>query len=191
MNPYDLLFRAMWSCWGVYWLVSAVGNKRIAKRESALSRLMHLGPLVVAFVLVASPRLSLSLLSQRFLPEAQWRVWFWLGALITAAGLLLAVWARVHLGRNWSASVTVKEQHEHITSGPYGLVRHPIYAGLLLGFLGTALAIGEWRGLLALFIVFASLWPKLRREERFMDEQFGDAYASYKRRVSALIPFVF
>ena len=109
----------------------------------------------------------------------------------TAAGLLFTVWARIHIGRNWSGTVTIKEGHELITSGPYAIVRHPIYAGLLLAFVGSGLARGEWRGVLAVVIAFLALWRKLRLEERWMREQFGPAYQAYSQRVAALIPFLF
>lgn len=188
MNPYETAFQAMWGAWCFYWLVSSIGTKATVRRESALSRFAHLVPLFVAFTLVASPKWPGGLIHQRFLPEDYWRVWFWVGSGLTAAGLGFTVWARVHLGRNWSASVTVKEKHELITSGPYAIVRHPIYSGLLLAFLGTAVALGELRGLLALAIAAASFWPKLRREERFMVKQFGDAYEGYRQRVAGLIP---
>jgi protein-S-isoprenylcysteine O-methyltransferase Ste14 len=84
--------------------------------------------------------------------------------------------------------VQLKQDHELIEHGPYRHVRHPIYTGLLLAFLGTAVAIGEWRGLLALVIVATSFWRKLRLEERWLGEQFGVAYTDYMRRVRALIP---
>jgi protein-S-isoprenylcysteine O-methyltransferase Ste14 len=77
-----------------------------------------------------------------------------------------------------------------VTSGPYRFVRHPIYTGLLLAFIGSALARGDWRGVLAVAIAFAALWRKLRIEERWMREEFGAAYEEYARRVAALVPFV-
>lgn len=90
-----------------------------------------------------------------------------------------------------SATVTVKEDHELVRTGPYRFVRHPIYTGLLLGFIGTAVARAEWRGVLAVALVFISLWRKLKLEERWMGETFGARYASYKREVRALVPFLF
>ena len=107
-----------------------------------------------------------------------------------AAGIAFAVWARHYLGRNWSGTVTVKQDHELIRSGPYRLVRHPIYTGLLLAILGTAVAFGEWRGLLAFALLTGSLLLKLRVEERFMGESFPNEYARYRAEVPALIPFV-
>jgi len=112
------------------------------------------------------------------------------GVLVLAGGLAFTVWARVILGRNWSGTVTLKEGHELIRSGPYRFVRHPIYTGLLVAFAGSAIARGEWRGLVALAIAFAALWRKLKLEERWLGETFGDAYERYRAEVPALIPFL-
>ena len=110
--------------------------------------------------------------------------------MVLVAGLVFSIWARVHIGRNWSGIVTLKQDHELIQSGPYRLVRHPIYTGLLLGFIGTAIARDEWRGWLAVLMVLAALWRKLRLEERWLTEQFGDAYRQYRSEVAALIPYL-
>jgi protein-S-isoprenylcysteine O-methyltransferase Ste14 len=143
---------------------------------------------MIAFYLLSVPRLRYSVLNERFLPLSAWP--FWTGAVLTAGGLLFAIWARHRLGKNWSGVVTVKEDHELITTGAYAIVRHPIYTGLLFAFAGSAIAIGEWRGVLAVVIVLWSLLRKLRFEERWMREQFGERYETYSRRVPALVPFV-
>jgi protein-S-isoprenylcysteine O-methyltransferase Ste14 len=109
---------------------------------------------------------------------------------MTAAGLLFSVWARRCLGTNWSGAVTIKERHELVTSGPYGLVRHPIYTGVLLAILGSAIAVGEWQAVLAMVLASFALWRKLRLEERWMLNRFGEAYRAYCRKVPALIPFL-
>jgi protein-S-isoprenylcysteine O-methyltransferase Ste14 len=132
-------------------------------------------------------RVPLAILNQRLFPWSPWQ--FWVAAIITAAGMLFTVWARIHIGRNWSGVVTIKEGHELIDTGPYALVRHPIYTGLLVAIFGSALARGEWRGVLAVLIAWAALWRKLRLEERWMIERFGEQYEAYRRRVPALIPF--
>jgi protein-S-isoprenylcysteine O-methyltransferase Ste14 len=95
------------------------------------------------------------------------------------------------LGSNWSGTVTVKQNHELIRSGPYAIVRHPIYSGFLLGLLGTALSVGEARGLIALALAFVGWFVKARVEEQFMVEQFNGDYVRYIRDVKRLIPFVF
>jgi protein-S-isoprenylcysteine O-methyltransferase len=105
-------------------------------------------------------------------------------------GAVLAIWARFSLGGNWSATVTIKAGHTLVRRGPYALVRHPIYSGLLLALLGTVLLFNQVRCLLALALIVLMLASKIRMEERFMAEQFGAEYVAYKQRVKALIPFV-
>ena len=114
----------------------------------------------------------------------------WIAVAICWAGILFAIWARVYLGTNWSSTVTLKEGHELMRGGPYALVRHPIYSGLLLGWLGMALEKGRWMALIGLLIIFLGFRLKSRTEERFMREQFGEQYEEYRRRTAALIPFV-
>ena len=185
---YSYLFPVMWLSWGAYWWALSRNVKVAARRESLPSRLLHIGPLLLALLLLWVPSVPLPFLGARFLPLATWP--FWAGAVLAAGGLLLTVWARHHIGGNWSGIVTIKEGHELITSGPYAIVRHPIYTGLLLAFVGSAMARGEWRGILAVAIALWALWRKLRLEECWMREQFGEAYQAYCRRVSALLPFI-
>jgi protein-S-isoprenylcysteine O-methyltransferase Ste14 len=182
------IFPLLWRGWAAYWWLSSRDVKATTRRESALSRWMHLGPLILAAALMWA-RLPRSRLGGRFIPPTE--AAFWIGIAVTAASLLFAVRARRHIGRNWSAIVTLKQDHELVTTGPYALVRHPIYTGLLFAFAGSALALGRWRGVLAVAIVFASLWRKLRLEERWMRERFGTAYDDYARRVKALVPYIF
>ena len=181
------LFPGMWISWLLYWLWASRNAKPTARREPIGSRLLHLVPLTLAVGLLWGERGPIALLNQRLYAWAPWS--FWLGALITAAGMLFTGWARVHIGRNWSGVVTIKEGHELIDTGPYALVRHPIYTGLLVAIFGSAVACGEWRGVLAVVISYAALWRKLRLEERWMTERFGERYAAYSRRVPALVPF--
>ena len=185
---YRYLFPAMWLAWAVYWWISARHVKPTERHESVGSKLSHIGPLLLAAILFSVPHMPISVLGEKFLPPTAWR--FAAAAALTAAGLLMAAWARRYLGTNWSSTVTIKEGHELVTTGPYALVRHPIYTGLLLAFVGSAIAGGEWRGVLAVAIAFWALWRKLRIEEQWMHEQFGEAYQAYCRRVSALIPYV-
>ena len=185
---YSYLFPAMWAGYSVYWWAMSRDVKETEREEPASSRITRLVLIICAFALLWLPRVPLSLLNERFLPLGIWC--FWSGAAITAGGLLFSVWARRHLGKNWSQAVTLKEDHELITTGPYALVRHPIYTGLLLGFIGCAVARGEWRGLVAVALVFVALWRKLRLEEKWMRVQFGASYETYSRRVAALVPYI-
>lgn len=179
-----------WLAWLLYWAWSARGVKQAARVESAWSRFGKYWLPIIVGVLLLQPLVVFSgtVLDGRFVPSQLWIVW--LGLLMTFAGLLFACWARVILGSNWSGVVQLKQGHELIEAGPYRYVRHPIYSGLLLAFLGSALMIGEWRALLALAIIAVSFWRKLRLEERWLGEYFGAAYADYMRRVKALIPGV-
>ena len=185
---YRYAFPAMWLSWVIYWWVASRDVKTTVRRESLPSRLSHIVPLSMAVFLYSWQRVRIPWLAERILPLTEWS--FWIGAFLTAAGLLFTVWARLHLGRNWSGSVTIKEGHELVTSGPYALVRHPIYTGLLLALLGSTLALGDWRAVLAFALAAGALWRKLRVEERWMRQQFGDAYQVYAQRVAAVIPLV-
>jgi protein-S-isoprenylcysteine O-methyltransferase Ste14 len=185
---YRYAFPAMWLCWIVYWWAASRDVKSTVRRESLSSRLLHIVPLAIAVLLLCAQSVPVAFLGERFLPLARWP--FWLGLSLTAGGLLFTVWARLHLGKNWSGTVTIKKGHELITSGPYALVRHPIYAGLLLALLGSALTLGDWRGVLAFALAAGALWRKLWLEERWMRQEFGDAYQAYSQRVAALVPFV-
>jgi protein-S-isoprenylcysteine O-methyltransferase Ste14 len=112
-----------------------------------------------------------------------------LGLILLTLGLGFAIWARLHIGRNWGTPMTQKDEPELVTSGPYGLVRHPIYAGILLAGLGTALALSWWWltavALAGVYFVYSALV-----EERYLAEQFPEEYARYKRRTKMLVPFV-
>jgi len=179
---------ALWLAWCIYWWGAGRDVKPVTRRESAASRAGHILPLVIAVMLLALPSLPYGLLSNRLLSPTH-RVFF-VGIALVVAGLLFTIWARLYLGRNWSGVVTLKKDHELVRGGPYRFVRHPIYSGLLLAIAGSAVVRGEWRGVLALIIAFVALWRKLRLEERWLGEAFGEQYAAYRAEVAALIPFV-
>jgi protein-S-isoprenylcysteine O-methyltransferase Ste14 len=178
----------LWGAWALYWLISALATKPTVRRESLIRRLGYVLPLMVGGVLIGDHRL----------PWAGWlalRLWRHavvaprIGLALVVAGLAFAVWARVHLGRNWSGIVTVKEGHELIRTGPYGLVRHPIYTGVITAVLGTAVISATVRAAIGVLIIAASFVMKSRVEERFMRETFGDRYDRYREAVPALVPF--
>ena len=176
----------MWLGYFAYWWAMSRNVKAADRMEPLSSRLTRLALIILAGLLLGLHSVPFPLLNRRFLPSSD--LCFWSGAAITAAGLLFSVWARHYLGENWSQAVTVKEGHELIQIGPYRFVRHPIYTGLLVAFAGSAIARGELRGLLAVAVMFVTLWNKLQLEEKWMREQFGESYENYCRRVSALVP---
>ncbi|MCJ0825730.1 isoprenylcysteine carboxylmethyltransferase family protein [Luteimonas sp. 50] len=188
--PYDKIIKTIWLAFALCWLWYARQAKAVQRRESpGLRFAKYWLPLIAAGALLGPGEwydAAGAWLKLRWLPESDWlRA---LGCLLALVGIAFAVRARQVLGENWSVAVQLKRGHELIERGPYRWVRHPIYTGLLLAFLGTAVLIGELRGLLALAIVAASFWFKLRLEERWLGEQFGPAYADYKTRVKALVP---
>ena len=128
------------------------------------------------------------LLERRFLPDAM--IYRWIGLLMTMAGVAFAIWARVILGRNWSGFVTVKQNHELIRTGPYALVRHPIYTGLTFAVLGTTIFDGHIKIIILVIAMVSVLIHKMKMEEQFMSAQFGSEYASYRQKTKALVPFV-
>jgi protein-S-isoprenylcysteine O-methyltransferase Ste14 len=113
------------------------------------------------------------------------------GIILTIAGLGFSAWARRHLGKYWSSMVQVKVGHQIVRTGPYGIVRNPMYTGILVAFLGAVIAIGELLAFVALFIGILSIWVKLKSEEEILTEKFGEEYLHYKQDVkAALIPYL-
>lgn len=179
---------ALWLIWLVYWMVAATNVKATRWRPSGGRRLLQTLPFALAALLIALQNMDWGILSERFIPFRP--IQSILGTVLLACGLCFGVWARVHLGRDWSGTVTLKEDHSLVTSGPYRFVRHPIYTGILLGFVGTVLAIGEWRGILATVILLFGVLVRCRAEEQAMRETFPE-YDDYRRRTWALMPFLY
>lgn len=177
---------ALWAALAVYWLISAFGRKPAQRRENPLARLVHTLFMAWAFYLLYTKNPGLDWLRGRLLPHPPAVQWF--GLVVTAAGIGLAVWARAHLGKQWSGEVTIRQDHELIATGPYARIRHPIYTGLLLGMLGTAIIIGEVRGLLAVGFATVGFWWKARKEEAFLREQFGERFEEHRRRTGFFLP---
>ena len=125
-------------------------------------------------------------LGLRILPEQL--VWAWIGMGMCACGVGLAIWSRHVLAKSWNVATGLEEHHALIQTGPYAIVRHPIYFGMLLAMLGTALAVGELRALINLVVSMTEGWAKLNQEETILQKEFPDAYANYRQRVRKLIP---
>ncbi|MGH8254689.1 MAG: methyltransferase family protein [Steroidobacteraceae bacterium] len=186
---YQRFFPSVWLAWVVGWWLFALNVKATVRRQAVFPRLVNMALLFSAFGLLWARLVPVRGLMERFLPGSQWQFWAALGAVLTVIGLLFTVWARVILGRNWSGMYpTVKADHELITAGPYGTVRHPIYSGMTLAMIGTALAIGQWRAVLAVALALVAVVHRMVVEERFMREQFGASYDAYAEHVRAFVP---
>lgn len=173
-----------------YWLWSSRSAKPVVSQEPLAVRIAaYWLPLAMAALLLGpGPWFGHSLLREQFVPHTT--PVYAAGLSLAVAGAMLCIYSRFLLGRNWSATVQLKQDHELIQAGPYRHIRHPIYTGFLLLFLGNAVMVGDWRGLLAVAIVFASFWRKLRIEEKWLAEHFGPAYQAYRSHTKALIPAV-
>lgn len=185
------MINALWILFLVYWALGALRVKQTERRETSTWRLATLALVVAGASLIFSRSpylgaLHLGSLRDRFVPDREWI--HALAVVLVAMGIGIAIWARRHLGEYWSARVTLKVDHQLIQSGPYRFVRHPIYSGVLLGMIGSALYVGEWRALVGVLLLYLSFWQKAWREERLLETQFGADYQHYRARTGRLLP---
>jgi protein-S-isoprenylcysteine O-methyltransferase Ste14 len=179
----------MWGAWAAYWLASSLSASAPKRVQDPGARLFYRAEMALAAALLWFPNWGFGFLCVPLVPWSE--SLFVVGAVMVAAGLSFAAWARVHLGKYWSGHVTLKPGHRLIRSGPYAIVRHPIYTGLLLAFIGTAVVIDEVRGVVAVILILEAHIRKLRLEERWLTGEFGSEYDLYKREVKALIPGIY
>jgi protein-S-isoprenylcysteine O-methyltransferase Ste14 len=169
-----------------FWALAARKARETKQAESIGSRLSHAVPMFIGGALLAAP-VDLGPWSTA---TERGPVRVAVAVLLTTVGVGFAVWARTVLGRNWSGRVTLKHDHELIRSGPYALVRHPIYTGILVAVLGSAILIGGWRAVAGFAIFMFAISIKIRLEERVMSQAFADAYRDYSRETWRLLPGV-
>jgi protein-S-isoprenylcysteine O-methyltransferase Ste14 len=182
------LLEGAWLIFLAVWFLMSLGVKPTVRQQNPFDRLFQIAIGAAAYLLLFSHVVRWEPLTRRVVPEAvAWRL---AGLVMTCIGIAFAIWARIVIGANWSANVTIKRDHELVQTGPYAFVRHPIYSGLLFAGLGTALVVGQVRGFLAVAVAFIGWTFKSRREEQFMTEQFGDRYSQYRRRTGGIIPFI-
>lgn len=180
------IITSFWAILLIYWIVTAFGNKKTRISAGMAPRFAYLGVLGVAVYLILSQgSLHFQLLPINAVTQSA-------GILLCTGGISFAIWARRVIGRNWSGFVTIKQNHEMIQRGPYAVVRHPIYTGLILASTGTAVVMSPTaEGFLLDLVWILALYVKARSEERVLIGEFGEQYDGYKRRVkAALIPFV-
>jgi protein-S-isoprenylcysteine O-methyltransferase Ste14 len=180
----------LWAIWFAYWVVSA--RKRVrdttassVRRETLAERFTYGAFMWMGFIL---------LFWRGPLPYGDSRLWPFSAGLLAAgyalqiAGLGFTVWARLTLGNNWSGRIATGGNQQLVTDGPYRLVRHPIYSGLILAVAGLSLVLGTSRGIIGFVLATAGFFLKIRREEASVRRHFGRAYEEYARHVPALFP---
>jgi len=177
-----------WFLWVLYWLAMAFVSKSTKRRESVWQRLEHLIPLIGGCALIFSEELRGSWLGRVVFPDNPVLMLISVG--VTILALLFSVWARIALGANWSGTVTIKANHQLIRRGPYRFVRHPIYTGILTALLATAVTQQMLGALLGFAIVLQALYRKALREESFLSQEFGDAFAEHRRHTGMFLPRV-
>lgn len=178
------------ACWlvaVVFWTVSAFSVKKTKAHQPLAHRLLYLFLIALAAALLNGSARIIHWNGVLFHHTLATGI---IGDALVLVGLVIAIWARATLGRNWSSRVTLKEQHELIKTGPYRLVRHPIYSGLLVMVLGTAVVAGQAAGFVALPLCACGCWVKLRQEEILLTRHLP-GYSEYMRHTKALIPFLF
>jgi protein-S-isoprenylcysteine O-methyltransferase Ste14 len=177
-----------WISFVVVWIVAAGWTKRSVYNETRWQRARYSILLLAAYVVLVNGGrlpypLNLRLIPHTGLVDSA-------GVTLCVAGLAFAFWARFTIGRNWSGTITLKKDHQLIRSGPYRLVRHPIYTGLLAMLLGTQLVFGRVAGFLSVGLAFLSFWIKLRDEEELMLKQFPQEYRAYQQQTKQIIPYL-
>ncbi len=182
MRALELVFAVGWAAFWLYWLVAAFSMKRGHVPWSRELRIRAL--IAVAGILL----IRFGAFRGHGLNTDPWRAG--VGLVLFALGLGFAIWARIHLGRNWGTPMTRKDEPELVTSGPYRMVRHPIYSGILIAGVGTAVAL-SWFWLTAVVLAGIYVLYGATVEERYMTEQFPDTYPEYKRSTKMLVPFIF
>ncbi len=185
----DQVAGLVWAAWLVSWMAAAAwsspAERRPPVRSETLYRLVTVSGAVLLFGLQARWLGSDVTLWQTGRDVA------WALVLATLCGFLFTWWARITLGRLWSSGVTRKADHHIITAGPYGIVRHPIYSGLLLSVVATSAMRGTAGGCVGAALIVLGLWIKARVEERFLRRELGeDRYDEYAHRVPMLVPFL-
>jgi protein-S-isoprenylcysteine O-methyltransferase Ste14 len=185
-ETFHLLVEVPWIVFLLYWIVSAIRTRVTVQTESFASRYAILLIEVVGFVLLFRHDAGIGFLGTRFMHRTLASAI--VGSVLTWMGIGLAIWARYHLAEYWSARITIKEDHQLIRTGPYARLRHPIYSGLILAAIGSAVVIDQWRCVLGVCLVLTGYCIKAKKEEAMLSQQFGDAFRDHQKRAGFLIP---
>jgi protein-S-isoprenylcysteine O-methyltransferase Ste14 len=183
---FRLLVELPWIVFVVYWIIAGIKTRATRSQESFTSRYTILLLEVVGYALIFIRSTGIGVLETKFMPRSMASAI--LGVIVTWSGIGLAIWARYHLAENWSARITIKEDHQLIRTGPYSRLRHPIYSGLILATIGSAIVIDEWRCVLGVCLVVIGYCLKARKEEAMLIQQFGDVFREHQKHAGFLFP---
>jgi protein-S-isoprenylcysteine O-methyltransferase Ste14 len=187
-NVHEII-NVIWLTLGAVWVLTAFQLKPSVQTVAFGSHGLQEIILGSACVLLFTDNPHIDLLAARSLPA--YAAVVGAGTALTAVGVAFAIVARLYLGRNWSAAPRIKRDHDLVRRGPYRLVRHPIYTGMLVASIGTAIAFGQLRHLFALPLLVVGFWLKARSEERLLLGKFGERYCAYRLDVrGAIIPYL-
>ena len=182
MPVIDTVIGALWIAFWVYWVASAIGVKA-GRGRSTRTVGLRVALVLLLLVLIRRGILGKHAVTRDSTLELA-------GLLVVICGLALAVWARLYLGRNWGMPMTQKVDPELVTGGPYRTIRHPIYTGIILGMVGTAMAVSVY-ALIPVIALGAYFVYSARTEEKYLAHEFPDRYPPYRRSTKMLIPFLF
>jgi protein-S-isoprenylcysteine O-methyltransferase Ste14 len=183
MHATNIVILACWAAFWIYWFAASIGVKAGTSRSTRFAAI-RVGAILVVSVLLGSRavRAHVTATNNPWLEG--------IGLVAFFLGLMLAIWARIYLGRNWGTPMSQKEDPQLITSGPYASIRHPIYSGITLAMIGTAIAVSLY-WLVAVLLIAAYFVYSAFMEERYMAAAFPDSYPKYKRSTKMLVPFIF
>jgi protein-S-isoprenylcysteine O-methyltransferase Ste14 len=179
----------VWMALCAVWLLLSFSTKRTVQKQTAKSRIRYVVLLILGCFLIFYTGPANGWFDARLFPMTFATALA--GFIMVCLGITFSIWARLILGSNWSGVVTIKQDHTLIRRGPYSIVRHPIYTGILFGMLGSAMQYGLLRSFLGVALLGFGFWIKSLTEETFMVQQFGQEYLRYRKQVGALVPFIF
>jgi protein-S-isoprenylcysteine O-methyltransferase Ste14 len=183
---YSMPFAVLWPAWGLSWLVAAFWASKAAARPPMREQLLYWAMVIVGSVAIGYG-FATGQRGMEWMPfDTKEQILF----VVALVGLGITWWARIHLGTLWSGTVTRKAHHKVIKTGPYAIVRHPIYAGISLALIATVLLRPNWLGIAGAALIIASFVIKYRLEERFLMQELGPEYKHYRKETPALVPFL-
>jgi protein-S-isoprenylcysteine O-methyltransferase Ste14 len=180
------LIQGPWVVFLAYWIIAARKTNRTERKEPFAWRYGIMFIEIVGFVILFDDHADIGVLGHKIIPRSI--ALMIVSVALTWAGIGLALWARTHLGQYWSGRITIKEDHKLIRTGPYARLRHPIYSGLDVAVIGSALAIDHWRCMLGVCVIILGFWIKAKREEAMLSGQFGAAFDEHRRYTGFLLP---